>query len=258
MASYRYRAQMPADYLGVPVNSGECEIAVFSKPSEADLKMAVSLKAQGVKIVADFCDDHFSHASLGHVYHEIAKLADHIVCPTEAMAARVPVDKPRTVIPDPVETPRRVPHAYGENLLWFGHSSNLFTVEPYRKLPNLRIVSGPKEAEGVTFWSPANIKRAMAEANICLLPTAIGHEYKSNNRFLNAVNAGLFPVCNRHPSYAEFKGLAWIGDIIDGVRWSLKEKDFLDELVLELQEIVNKNYSIEAVGEKWRDLLESI
>ena len=258
MASYRYRAQMPADYLKTSVNGGPCEIAVFSKPCEEDLALAKDLKAKGSKIVVDFCDDHFKHKSLGMIYREMAEIADHIVCPTDVMASRIPVTRPMAVIPDPAETQARIPHADGDSLLWFGHSSNLKAIEPHAKLPNLRIVSGPKSFDGVTLWSPQNIKRAMAEANICLFPTVNGDEYKSNNRFINAVNAGLFPVCNQHPSYAEFKGLAWLGGIQEGLRWCSQESEYLDDLVLEMQEIIKNKYSIDVVGEQWKSLLESI
>ena len=256
MASYRLRAQIGAKAVSGAINGGECEIAVFNKPSAEDLELAKSLKASGKCVVVDFCDDHFNHPSLGSVYRDFLDIADRIVCNTEVMAQRIGRDC--TVIPDPYECMTVAPHANGENLIWFGHSSNLQDIAKFSNLPNLTIVSGPKVIEGVRPWSKESIGGHLANANICLLPTREGAEYKSNNRFITAVMSGLYPVCNPHPAYTEFKGLAWLGCIGTGTRWALQERASLNHLVAEMQRAIQAKYSPMIVGEQWKNLLESI
>lgn len=53
MASYRYRTQIPAEYLNASINCREAEIVVFSKPTVEDVEFAKGLKGQGVVVVID-------------------------------------------------------------------------------------------------------------------------------------------------------------------------------------------------------------
>lgn len=256
MASYRYRTKIPAEQTGAQVNGGEADIVVFSKPCSQDLELLRECKQDNVPVVVDFCDDHFDHQDLGPIYREFASTADHIVCNTPVMRKRIGKG---VVIPDPYEMPELPPHADGNQLLWFGHNTNLRDVQKWSALQNIRVVTGPKVFEGHTHWSPENIDRAMREANICIFPhrDESGY-YKSNNRFLNAVRMGLFPVCNPHPAYNEFWGKAWIGDMKTGLQWAAHFKDDLNSLVEDLQCQIRVKYSPEAIGQQWQDLFASI
>jgi len=254
MASYRLRAQVGADAVSGTINGGLGEITVFSKPCKEDLDLAKTLKGAGGIIVVDYCDNHFDHPDLGSVYREFRDLADKVVCNTPVMAQIAGEDC--TVIPDPYECLQVQPHANGDNLVWFGHSSNIQDIAKFSGLPNLTIVSGPQLIKGVKPWS-ADLG-FLHDANICLLPTRKGAEYKSNNRFITAVMSGLYPVCNPHPSYDEFRGLAWRGCLSTGIKWALHEKQSLNGLVSEMQDIIKDKYSKKTVGEQWKSLLESI
>ena len=127
-ASYRYRAEIPARAIGATVNGGEAQVLIFSKPTPDDVAMAKEMKAEGVKIVADFSDDHFNHAIWGPVYREMIGLADWVVTPTENMRDRLHKyydDLTVTVIPDPYEEAYSTPHANGaEPFLSYGHQPN--------------------------------------------------------------------------------------------------------------------------------------
>lgn len=256
MASFRLRAQVGAKAVSGNINEGFAEVIVFSKPCAEDLEIAKNHKAAGGFVVVDYCDDHFNHPSLGVVYSSLLEMADRVVCNTAVMAERV--GRECTVIPDPYECLQVQPHANGEKLIWFGHSSNLQDVAKFANVPNLTIVSGPQSINGVVPWAKESIGKYLGEANICLLPTRKGAEYKSNNRFITAVMSGLYPVCNQHPAYDEFKGLAWLGCIVTGVKWAYNEGEQLNSLVAEMQRMIKAKYSKEAVGAQWKDLLESI
>lgn len=253
LASYRYRAEMPARLTGAKLNDFNCDVLVFSKPQASDVDAARRAHNQGQTVIVDFCDDHFNKAH----YRQLAQLADYCVCPTEEMRRRIPAANV-AVIPDPYEMEELEPHAFGEQLLWFGHNAGIAALTPHKNLKNLTIVTGPKIEEGMVEYSPENLKREMARANIAIFPTLKGHEYKSPNRVINALRMGLFPVCARHPSYTEFKKFLWQSDIRTGLTWASEFRHELNDLVKQGQDYIRDRYSPEAIGEKWKDLFESI
>lgn len=257
MASYRYRAGIPSKFIeGSTINGGVGEIIVFSKPTLEDVALAEYVKDQGGCIVTDLCDPLVERRP--H-YRRMLELSNYVVCPTEVSRDLIKpyFDGEITVIPDPYEFEREEPHSTGNKFIWFGHKSNLPDIEPYRTIPDLRIISGPfdKVPDGVTFYSPENLRRGLLEADFCLLPTRPGSEYKSPNRLLNAIQMGVFPICDNHPSYREFRELVWVGSIPTGIKWAKKYAS--NELILKAQYYIEK-YSPERIGEQWRDLLGSI
>lgn len=266
MASYRYRAQIPAEEVGkingfrTAVNNGDAEIAVYSKPNADDLERARDAKAQGVKIIADLGDDHFT---TDPVYMDMAQLADALVCPTQAMRARIYdyTKKDCAVIPDPYEQPECAPHADGGNFLWFGHSVNIRDIIDTAHLlkgRTLRVVSGPKTPPTAIPWSPENMRIEFERANIAVFPTRAGSENKSPNRLLNAIRAGLFPVCMKHPAYMEFRPFAWVGNLPTGLKWIDAFRGDLNDRVSAAQDYIRDRYSPATVGAQWAAFLEGV
>ena len=212
-ASYRYRAQIPANHLGCSINQGEAEIVVFSKPLKQDYPILEQAR-KNCAIIVDFCDDHFHHPELGEVYGRFMEEANAFVCPTQAMQEIILMTpgyggQPIHIIEDPYEFEEREPHADGDKYLWFGHQVNLRDAERIKHFPNLTIVTGPGEIEGAVRYSGQALRQAMVDNNIALFPKSAS--YKSPNRLLNSLRMGLFPVCDRHPSYMEFREFCWVG-----------------------------------------------
>jgi hypothetical protein len=267
-ASYRYRAEIPARQLGksgfkIGINEpGDYEIIVASKPCEEDLPVLEEGKKQGCKIIVDFADDHFN-GNKAEVHHKIAFLADRIVTGTEVMSNRLKeyIGRESTIIGDPYEQELGVPHADGDNLLWFGHQVNmpdLTGVSQFLKGRHIHVVSGPRPIPNVTPWSPENLVSAFRQCNIVILPTREGSEHKTANRLINSLRAGCFPVCMDHPSYFEFRDFVWVGNFLTGLRWTDAFKDILNELVTKGQEYIELNYSPERIGLKWKTMLEGV
>jgi len=264
MASYRYRAETPANEvkkhgINASINNGEADVVIYSKPWGEDLEKAKKAKSEGCKVIVDFCDDHFQRDP---TYKEFADLADGIVCPTPIMRARIYdyVKKDSVVIPDPYEMDECEPHADGDNYLWFGHMGNLkdiLDVVQYLGDRKLRVVSGPQQIPSVIPWSPENLRDTMKVSNICLFPTKPGSEYKSPNRLINAFRAGLFPVCMTHPAYLEFKHFCWVGNLPTGLKWEKSFKKDLNDLVKAGQDYIRERYSPETIGKKWAEYLEA-
>lgn len=261
MASYRYRAQIPASLIdNCYINEGMADTIVFSKPIAEDIDLAIKARKDGTKVIVDICDDHLNHPEIGPVYKDMINLSDTIVCPTSEMARRIFDSHHRqpVVIPDPYEQELSEPHAEGENLLWFGHQSNL--VDITNLIPNLdkinrklTIVSGPKKIKGVIPWSLDTQREQLQKANIVLLPSRKGAEYKSPNRLINSIRAGCF-VVGHHPAYEEFRKFAWNGEVFTGVRWATVNQSILNDLVKQGQAYSEK-YSPEAVAQQWRAVL---
>jgi len=267
-ASYRMRSAFPASYLGGTINGGDGEIIVFSKPLPDDLKLAKECKANGVKFAVDIIDDHFRHKMVGPIYEEMVKMADLVITPTANMSDRLvkyglrPAD---VVIPEAYDEPHSDPHANeAEHYLWFGVQGNLKDIRPWIKQGTLNgfpltIVTGPNENLGHewTQWSPAVQTSSLQQANIVLLPTRQGTEYKSANRLVNSLRAGCFPVCGSLPSYAEFRKFAWVGKFETGLQWAKAMKNELNDRVKEGQAYIQK-FSPEAVGKIWEQALEAL
>ena len=259
-ASYRYRAQVPARHIGCEINQGEAEIVVFSKPIAQDFPILEQAKGK-CAIIVDFCDDHFHHPKLGAVYERFLKEADQLVCPTKTMQENILMHpkyggQPVSIIEDPYEFEEMEPHADGEKYLWFGHKQWLSDTDRIKNFKNLTIVTGPGQVEGAIEYSPESLRQAMTENNIALFPKSL--PYKSPNRLLNALRMGLFPVCDWHPAYVEFKDFCWVADVYSGRKWAKHFQADLNDLVREGQDYIRDRYSPETIGEKWKSLLGSI
>ena len=265
-ASYRYRASIPAQQVGGTVNGGEGSVYIFSKPTPDDVILAKECKAEGVKVVADFGDDHFRHPTWGPVYVEMATLADAVVTPTENMAGRIMKyigRKVDTVIPDPYEEALTAPHANGHaGYVWFGNAANLKDLDPYwnfiKEMP-ITFVTGhnPRKQFNYLKWTPQVQTEQLCKAQVAFLPIRKGVEYKSPNRLVNAIRAGCFVITDRHPATLEFRRYCWVGNVMTGIKWAQHFRDELNDIVADGQAYIEK-YSPEQVGKQWKQLLESI
>jgi hypothetical protein len=155
VASVRFRCLVPLEELtsqGFPAqlfdpgNEFEYKVVIFSKCYEpADLAIAMRLRARGVPVVLDLCDNHFYNPEGLPAYQnarqnlmKMIEVADLITCSTpylaEVVAKEARLDKLPEVVGDPVElaneaatAAERMSHtatnkasAAMRRLLWFG------------------------------------------------------------------------------------------------------------------------------------------
>src|SRR5262245_28191592 len=152
VASSRYRILLPGQILarfGLDVDirvltdnhlrdperaaqSVKADVAIIAKLIDARASAFVAaLKRRGIRIIVDFCDDHFSHQTLGPLYRELAASADQIVCNTEQMADRVHAmtNREAVAIFDPVEGQKGQakfsPSFPALKCAWYGFPTNL-------------------------------------------------------------------------------------------------------------------------------------
>ena len=247
MASYRYRAAIPAAELGASINDPSADVLVFAKPMPEEVEEAKSAKDDGRVVIVDFCDDHFDREPY---YEQMARLADAVTAPTAEMARRIPVVV--HVIPDPYEYPEVAPHCHGNRVLWFGHAVNIRSL--VRVLP--KVTGQLKAVSNVPWavpWSPETMLREFAHADIVILPATA--DYKSPNRAVEAIRQGCFVVAETHPSINNFPGI-WIGDIKEGIEWAQQNQSEANERTAQAQSFVRNAYSPRIVASAWRNLCE--
>jgi hypothetical protein len=163
------------------------------------------------------------------------------------MARRIKVlGRDAVVIPDPFEYPLKKPHCKGVNLLWYGHQVNRASLE--RILPeiagyHLRVVSN---FAGSIPWSKKTMLKEFAQADIVVLPAT--ETYKSANRAIEAIRQGCFVVAEPHPALEGFP--IYIGNIKDGIEWTLKNK--ANRLISKAQSFVTEKFSPQTLSAKWK------
>lgn len=252
MASFRYRAQIPAQVMGAGVNSGEADIVIFSKPVKGDLEIAQTAKKDGAKVIVDYCDAHFND----QLYLDMLGIADLVTCASKEMQGIIKgLGRDSEVINDPYEFGLHDPHANGAKYLWFGHQLNLGEIIPLIGKISLEVVTGPNNAiKGYVPWSVDNLSNALERSNIVLIPD--GKKTRSNNRMVNAIAAGCFVMGGKQLN--EWRRFVFSGPLHHGFQFANCFKDELNDLVKEGQDYVYKNHSPEVIGKKWEELCASI
>jgi glycosyltransferase involved in cell wall biosynthesis len=254
--------------------------------------------AAGVPTLFDICDLRVDEQSdTGRRNLKLLRTADRVVTSTPALADALRPMGARdvAVITDPYEGPRGEP-AWKPNrdrlkLLWFGHPSNLETLQgllsdlvavgrerPIQltlltgrvpELPGLckefnqrwRHVVATRYAE----WSPGALWDALAATDAVVIPSradAPDKLVKSPNRVVEALWAGRCVVANPLPAYVPFAEWSFIDDSIrHGLERALAEQDQIPERIRAAQAYIAEVHSPERIGEQWesviRDTVES-
>ena len=242
MASYRYRAQIPAEQLGASINDMPADVVVVSKPESVTVVEVKQMLGRGQSVIVDFCDDHFKTPH----YRALLRLADAVVCNTPVMQQTIAaLGREAIVIDDPYEFPERPPHCQGANLLWFGHALNRPTLD----FPNLHYVSN---RPGDIPWGYNTMLVEFERADIVLIPATTA--YKSANRTLEAIRQGCFVVAEPHPSLTDIPGI-WIGDLQEGVTWASTHPQDANVRIRQSQIWVSQRFDPKIVADAWRQCI---
>lgn len=82
---------------------------------------------------------------------------------------------------------------------------------------------------------------------------------KSANRVLDGLISGKFVITNLIPSYEEFAPYIWTKDNwLKGLNWALENRSQVRNMILEGQQYVELNYSIDKIMFKWIDFFKSL
>ncbi len=304
LASVRYRVLVPAQQLarlghqvqianlgpgGWPqqVKDTPCDVLVISKSFHAaNEDLARAMKARGVKVVVDLCDDHFDSAEFGGHLRNLVALADTVVASTEAMAESVKRNTGRdaTVITDPVEGPRGSPQFAPRlpwlRLAWFGHPSNLsgiaakaaelealaahlpvrlaIVTAPWRETPPfiaaLQKANPAKLGVELVPWSVESTWKTLAATDMVWIPAeeSARSAVKSPNRLLESLWAGRIVVADPVPSYLPFADVVPIGKgLLDGALAVLEDGEATVGRIREAQRRIARFHSPFACARQW-------
>ncbi len=253
MASYRYRAQIPAEALGASMHYWSADVLIVGKPESISINWLQSRQAKGAKVIVDICDDHLSDLH----YKRMLAVADAVTCSSDVLRQRLEeMGYEPTVIDDPYEFEEEAPHCTcSRDLLWFGHAMNLPSLErirPQLKGYFLRTVSN---APGHTPWSLQQMKLEFALAAVVVMPATA--EYKSCNRTVEAIRQGCFVVAEPHPSLTDIPGI-WIGDIKEGIEWAMQHPSEANQRTETAQAYIRERFSPVTVGCAWSRVIQGV
>ena len=296
VASVRYRVLIPAQaipeskvtYIGPGANRrtllerfAGADAAVFGKifdssAAQTAFELAAALRQRGVKVIADFSDDHFLHPALGPVYRGMATAADSVVASTPGLAEVLKAHTPIriSVVSDPVEGERGAPRSditRPPRLLWFGHPLNLDVLPiGLQQLAARRInfaltmVTAPMagiEALGHRFraWSLPALFEELRACDAVVIPSD-PHDprkaAKSPNRFSQSLWSGRFVIAHPLPAYEPLAAYGWVGeDLGEGLAWLLEHFDAAAARVRAGQDLVARDFSPEAIGRAWQNAI---
>lgn len=252
LASYRYRAEAPAKWLGASLNDPMAETLVFVKPQAGEVEEARRALADGRTIVVDCQDNRF--ARLPH-HMELLRLAHTVTVPTEVTQKIIAsLGRCSMVIPEAYTYDRAEPHCNGDKLFWFGHPVNLKTlndVAPIIRGYPLKVLCG---VPGTMPWSHENMLEGLAWADIVILPTTDYH--RSANRAVEAIRRGCFVVAEPHSSLAGFP--VWVGNLREGIEWARSSPDAANRMIAEAQEYIEARFSPERVAPLWKSATRKV
>jgi len=293
VASARYRLTLPAQaipgskvtHLGPGAKRATllerfagAEVVVLGKLFDAALapfafELATALKQRGVKVFADYSDDHFAHPVLGPAYRAMADAAAGVVASTPGLAEvlKTQTATPVAMVTDPVEGERGEPRASVRTpprLLWFGHPVNLdtlrFGVPDGSALTLLTAAGHGAEALGHRFraWSTAALFEELRECDAVIIPSN-PHDprkaVKSPNRFTEALWAGRCVIAHPLPAYEPLAAYGWVGeDLGDGLRWLRDHPEEAGDRIRRGQEWVAQHCSPQAIGAAWSAAIAAV
>lgn len=251
MASFRYRAMIPAREMRATINDAQADTLIFAKPTDEDVDHVATAHSLGKYVIADYCDMHFDRP----FYSAILQMADAVTCPTRWMSdfIREEFGIEASVVPDPYEFDEVEPHCNGGKLLWFGHALNINSLERVMPLLGGMEVAIVSNIDGAIPWSIQAVQEQMEIADIVLIPETA--PYKSPNRTLEAIRRGCFVVAEPHPALNDIPGI-WIGNIRKGIEWASHNPQDANLRTKKAQEFVRKTYSPRIQADAWRTAIQ--
>ena len=109
-------------------------------------------------------------------------------------------------------------------------------------------------------WSLDYMPSAFERCDAVILPQLaedLQKRAKSNNRLVDALQAGRFAVANPIPSYAELREFCWIGESIgEGLHWLVRHRAEALRRLIAGQAHVAKYHSLQTLADFWLRALD--
>lgn len=275
---------------------------IFNKYAKKILIFAGKIKEQKQRIFVDLCDNLFLEKESKEFYSRLIDFADLVIVNTPEMAKIVKqyTSKSAIIIQDPISG-EKTPASFAPKinrgvtgwlrqilpktapsrlrLLWFGHPTNLPTLQRYlptlttlsKDIPiTLRIVTTPGSGVDqllssvippltVEFltWSVEGMSSVFADSDIVIIPSEIDDPrkiVKSSNRLAEAVWAGKYVVAHPLPAYLPFRETMWISeDLVTGIKWALSHPREVEEQISRAQKMIEETLTPEIIAMEWHN-----
>jgi SAM-dependent methyltransferase len=245
-------------------------------------------KTNDAKIIIDYTDHHLESDTLASkFYEEVIPLSDIVICSSAKLKEHIfrIFGLEAHVIEDPIEVPISEPSKKNNlvtTILWFGHASNLEYLincledyfseknnarlilmtnafplpDEYTKrldIPNLKNIE-----INVIPWSKDDLIEVSKICDFCIIPTGFRDSRKngaSSNRLLTSLALGLPTLTDNLDSYQSFS--KYFSSITKEKICSMIENPEINEdLIIESQKLIEKEFSRENIGYKWVNLFE--
>jgi len=287
-SSSRLRASIPAENYGKVISNiddiEDGDVVVFSKKSSIpEIQYVVD---RNIKFIFDICDDQFKDPVYVNLFKYACSNCHIITVPTQKMKelAEYHTNKKVFVTLELYERDRKPPKFSPIDvlkILFFGSVDNFSTV-PWKDIVN-RL-----ESNNVKFkidaiinyqsmyninesffqtheWSFNKQTKLLDECDLVLLPfknNSKNISTKSPNRIVESINRGKFVVTNYGvDSYNGFKDFIFLDEydkLVDGILWSLNNKEEVIRKIIGGQKYIDHNYSVDSVSETWKHAYELV
>lgn len=112
-------------------------------------------------------------------------------------------------------------------------------------------------------WSFEKQAELVRQSSLVLLPTSSKNKNmmrcKGNNRPVDALRMGRFVITSKGvPSYDLLKEFVFIGELDEGYKWALNNKEEVLDKIKKGQKFVRENYELNIIGKKWEKVYEDI
>lgn len=271
--------------------------SMFTQEISTAMRAIIEARQVGIKVVVDYSDDLVGmndHRSQGTL--KILQTADAVVCSSLPLAQRVRwyvhKSKPVLTIADPVEGVRQNPHAEPHDgitrVLWFGHATNLHSLQNYlghleeisrHYSLNLEVLTRLPQAHASGFmavvnrlssslscnvhlWSgPGSLSKALSRSHLVFHPVNLNgpKRFASNNRITEAIWGGCFVVSAPLNSYMPFQNYACLTTRPEEGLWKyLSQKQPVNHLIAKGQQLIARCYTPVEIGMQWDQFLCSL
>lgn len=285
-SSSRLRASIPAENYGKVISNihdiEDDDIVVFSKKSSIpEIQYVMN---RDIKFIFDICDDQFKDPAYVNLFSYACSHCDLITVPSQTMKelAEYYTNKKVFITLEPYERERRQSFFSPSDvlkILFFGSVDN-FSAVPWQDIVNglasnnikfkLDAIINYQSMYNVNEsffqtheWSFDKQTKLLDECDLVLLPfknNSKNISTKSPNRIVESINRGKFVVTNYGvDSYKDFKNFIFLDNydkLVDGILWSLNNKEEVIQKIVDGQKYIDDNYSVDSVSETWKQAYE--
>jgi len=243
------------------------------------------LKAQGTIIIIDYTDHHLLiNSNMTRFYVDNINLADIVTVPSPKMIESLEnLIKPKLVlINDAVEFDVIYPvkkNNINKEVLWFGSKSNLkYLVEYLEKIElcnelNINVLIDKKGMEWLSatelknktkinimssIWSHVEMVEVAKKCDFCIIPSDVNDVRKSGagvNRLITSLAIGLPVLATNLSSYKPYNEY-YLDIEKNNIEKMIRNLDHMQNIVIQAQKKIIEEFTIEAIGKKWCEIIE--